>query len=161
MTSELVIMTPHAVALAADSAVTIDHGKIYNGINKLFMLSNNPSVGIMFYNNVSFLNIPFETIIKEFRKSINDSYKKSFFKKFFKNNFRNLDKVSEFQNAFIEYLKLLIPKSDFKLSFNTQLNIFINDVVLEILNDASLWNKIVYFKVDEDKLLAKLFDSLD
>lgn len=161
MTSELVIMTPHAVALAADSAVTIDHGKIYNGINKLFMLSNNPSVGIMFYNNVSFLNIPFETIIKEFRKSINDSYKKSFFKKFFKNNFRNLDKVSEFQNAFIEYLKLLIPKSDFKLSFNTQLNIFINDVVLEIMYDANLCNKIVNFKVPEEKLLAKIFDSLD
>ena len=70
MTSELVILTPSAVALAADSAVTLDNRKIYNGINKLFMLSNEPPIGIMTYNNTRFLNIPFETIIKEFRRNL-------------------------------------------------------------------------------------------
>ena len=72
MTSEILILTPSAVALAADSAVTIGNRKTYNGVNKLFMLSNDPPMGIMTYNLSDFSNVPFETIIKEFRHEIND-----------------------------------------------------------------------------------------
>lgn len=34
MTSEIMILTPNAIALATDSAITIDNRKIYNGVNK-------------------------------------------------------------------------------------------------------------------------------
>ena len=142
MTSEIVIMTPNAVALAADSAVTIDYKKTYNGINKLFMLSNNPPVGIMFYNNVSFLNIPFETIIKEFRKSITDYYNRNFFKKIL-NDSNRFNKVSDFQNAFIEYIKLIIPKSDFKISFKNKLDYFIKIVLPTIVNENQFYENWV------------------
>ena len=63
MTSEILIMTPTAIALAADSVVTIGNSKTYDGANKLFMLSNNPPSGIMIYNNANFYNIPMETKI--------------------------------------------------------------------------------------------------
>lgn len=68
MTSEILIMTPNAIAMAADSIVTVSNKKTYEGVNKLFMLSNNPPVGIMIYNNANFFNFPMETIIKDFRE---------------------------------------------------------------------------------------------
>ena len=84
MTSEIVIMTSNAIAMAADSAVTVYGSKTYNGVNKLFMLSNSPSVGIMFYNNTNFFFFFYETIIKEFRNSIKDQYNSLSLKKNFK-----------------------------------------------------------------------------
>lgn len=35
-------MNSSAIAMAADSAVTVGNKKTYNGVNKLFMLSNDP-----------------------------------------------------------------------------------------------------------------------
>ena len=72
MTSEVLIMTPSAVAMAADSVVTVNGNKTYEGVNKLFMLSNNPPMGIMTYNHANFLTFPMETIIKDFRDKISD-----------------------------------------------------------------------------------------
>ena len=60
-----------AVALAADSAVTITGGqetKIYQSENKLFELSETKPVGLMIYNSTHFFGIPWEIIIKDFRK---------------------------------------------------------------------------------------------
>ncbi|WP_230079588.1 hypothetical protein [Serratia marcescens] len=51
MTAEIAVFNKSAVALAADSAVTISGGdgvsKIYNGADKLFALSRHHPVGIM------------------------------------------------------------------------------------------------------------------
>ena len=77
-------MTPSAVAMAADSIVNINGNKTYEGVNKLFMLSKNPPMGIMIYNNANFISIPFETLIKYFR------YK-------FEND-KSLDTVDDFRN---------------------------------------------------------------
>ena len=72
MTSEVLIMTPSAVAMAADSVVTINGNKTYEGVNKLFMLSKNPPMRIMIYNNANFITIPLETLIKDFKEHIMD-----------------------------------------------------------------------------------------
>ena len=68
MTSEVVVMNRLAIALAADSAVTIGK-KVYNTANKLFTLSKVYPVGIMIYGNGEFVNVPWELIIKLYRKS--------------------------------------------------------------------------------------------
>lgn len=71
MTAEIGILNKAAVALAADSAVTIQQQKgqkIYNSANKLFMLSKYHPVGIMLFGDASFMGVPWETIIKEYRK---------------------------------------------------------------------------------------------
>jgi hypothetical protein len=72
MTAEIAIMNKTAVALAADSAVTIGHQdkKIYNSANKLFTLSKYHPVGAMIYGSATFMSIPWETIIKIYRSKI-------------------------------------------------------------------------------------------
>lgn len=74
MTAEIAILNKSAIALAADSAVTISGPKgekIYNAANKLFNLSKYHPLGIMIYGNADFMNIPWETIIKSYRDTIN------------------------------------------------------------------------------------------
>lgn len=109
MTSELIILTPSAVALAADSAVTIGNEKTYHGVNKLFQLSNDPPMGIMAYNNAVFLNVPIETIIKEFSKSIKEL---------------NLSTLDEIKDLLESYLTSIVENSKHKLSFKEQLDLF-------------------------------------
>jgi hypothetical protein len=76
MTAEVAIMNKTAVALAADSAVTISQGeggsgeKIYNTANKLFMLSKHRPVGIMIYDAAAIMGVPWETVLKEYRESL-------------------------------------------------------------------------------------------
>ena len=73
MTSEVVVMNRAGVALAADSAVTIERGnsqKVRHSALKLFTLSKYRPVGVMVYNNASLLGVPMETIIKLFRRHL-------------------------------------------------------------------------------------------
>ena len=72
MTAEIVIMNKEAVALAADSAVSLVTGpaenpqKIFTSANKIFRLSRNHTVAFMIYNNAAFLGIPWEPLITRF-----------------------------------------------------------------------------------------------
>src|SRR5215207_9201735 len=71
MTAEIAILNKTAVALAADSAITLGAAqKIYNSGNKLFALSKYQPVGIMVYGNAEFMGIPWETIIKFYRSRL-------------------------------------------------------------------------------------------
>jgi hypothetical protein len=75
MTAEIVLLNREAVVLAADSAATISGRsgtKIYHTENKLFTLSKYRPVGVMIYNNVHLCGVPWETIIKEYRKQLKD-----------------------------------------------------------------------------------------
>ncbi|WP_238523829.1 hypothetical protein [Methanobrevibacter smithii] len=61
-------MNTDVIALAADSTITINDKKTYNGVNKIFMLSNDPPMGIMVFGLGKFENISIETLIKEYSK---------------------------------------------------------------------------------------------
>lgn len=106
MTAEIAIMNKTAIALAADSAVT-SGSKIYDSVNKLFMLSKYEPIGIMIYGNANFMGVPWETIIKLYRDKLDNNKESSslaYAKKFIdfiktefsgseddqKNNFQNL-----------------------------------------------------------------------
>ena len=129
MTSEILILTPSAVALAADSAVTIGNRKTYNGVNKLFMLSNNPPMGIMTYNLSNFSNIPLETIIKEFRLIIKDEC---------------LTTVEEFRDKFVEFLDKLVENQLYNCSFENRLIEFIEPINSNQLHiDEITFEKII------------------
>ena len=55
--------------MAADSAVTIGVvDKVYSSAEKLFMLCEDAPVGVMVYGNAAVLDLPWETIIKEYRR---------------------------------------------------------------------------------------------
>src|ERR1039458_10419921 len=75
MTAEIAILNRNAVAMAADSAVTLQLSggqKIYNTVNKLFTLSKYRPVGVMVYGSADFMGIPWETIIKMYRAELYD-----------------------------------------------------------------------------------------
>jgi hypothetical protein len=99
MTAEIAIMNRHGIALAADSAITINFPEGADGefrgskvfaANKLFMLSKYFPVGIMVYGNAAILGVPWELIIKEYRKKHLGS--------------RSFPHLADYQADFLNYL---------------------------------------------------------
>lgn len=75
MTAEVAILNKNAVALAADSAVTLrqpDGPKVYH-TNKLFMLPKYEPVGAMVYGHAEFMGVPWELAIKVYRNHLGRS----------------------------------------------------------------------------------------
>ena len=127
MTAEILIMNRNAIAMAADSAVTVGSLKTYTGVNKLFMLSNTPPMGIMIYGSAEFCHMPFETLIKEYRtKNENEGY----------------TKVNTIMLNFLKFIeKYAKTKSDPKAFFDMQLEYFelgVNKELDEIKDDNIL-----------------------
>lgn len=102
MTAEVVAMNRLAVAIAADSAVTIrlPRGeKIYQSANKLFPLTKESSVGVMFYGSAEFMEMPWESILKIFREDLGDT------------KFAKLDGYSDTFLRFLRTNRVLFPAS--------------------------------------------------
>lgn len=73
MTAEVAVFNRQAIALAADSFVTItaaDEPKKTYSVNKLFALSKHRPVGFMTYGNGSPNGIPWEVLVKECRRRL-------------------------------------------------------------------------------------------
>lgn len=68
MTAEVLVMNRSAVALAADSKVTIGGEKTYDTVNKIFTISKVHPVGVMIFGNADFMHYPWELIVKEYRE---------------------------------------------------------------------------------------------
>lgn len=94
MTAEVAILNRSAVALAADSAVTLGltDPKVYNTANKLFALSVTEPVAIMIYGAASLGPIPWETVIKEYRRELGTT---------------QFDTVDEYASHFVRHLASL------------------------------------------------------
>lgn len=90
MTAIVGVLNKHAVAIAADSAVTMgDTHKVVNSANKIFTLSKYNPVAVMTYNNASFMGVPWDIIIKEYRKQLKDV---------------NFPTLYEYASDFVQYL---------------------------------------------------------
>ena len=71
MTTIVGVLNKRAVAIAADSAVTVgDTHKVMNTGNKIFTLSKYAPVGIAIYGNASLMDTPWEVIIKCYRREL-------------------------------------------------------------------------------------------
>lgn len=88
MTAIVSILNKHAVAIAADSAVTFGH-KVINSGNKIFTLSKYHPVAIMTYNNASYMGTPLDTLIKVFRKRLGE---------------KNFNTVDQYADEFLNFL---------------------------------------------------------
>ena len=72
MTAIVGILNRRGLAFAADSAATHRSAagyKISNNANKIFSLSKYHPVGVALYNNLDFMGVPWDSIIKQFRNS--------------------------------------------------------------------------------------------
>ncbi len=86
-------MNHMAVALAADSAVTVNHSsgqKVYNTTNKLFMLSAWHPIGVMVYGSAQFMDVPWESVIKTYRRKLDR---------------RAFGTTEEYARSFLEFLE--------------------------------------------------------
>lgn len=73
MTAEIAILNRTAVALSADSIVTLvgpQSAKTYDSAEKIFQLSRFQPIGLMIYNNALFMNAPLEVLVRRFRETL-------------------------------------------------------------------------------------------
>jgi hypothetical protein len=110
MTAEVVIINRSGVALAADSAMTIGKKRVWKSTNKLFHLSPSSDVGVMFYGSGDYCGIPWEVLLKEYRKRLNGCRFKT---------------LTDYAQGFVSYLESLKMK-DNATSRNTIRAIFID-----------------------------------
>lgn len=73
MTAEIAILNRTAVALAADSAVTIGREKVWKNANKLFSLSSYNDIGVMIFSTGDFCGVAWEIVLKQFRKNLSNT----------------------------------------------------------------------------------------
>jgi hypothetical protein len=124
MTAIVGVLNKHAVAIAADSAITMSGPlgrKVLNRANKIFMLSKYHPIGIMIYNSAALMGVPWDVIIKLYRKQLCE---------------KSFPKLTDYQADFIDF----ITKKSFFTDSNvhlTYLGSFVRDVVInEIGNEA-------------------------
>lgn len=173
MTAEIAILNKHGIVLAADSAVTVSFGrgqaKTYNAVNKLFSLGGSHDIGIMIYGNAEFMSIPWEIIIKEFRKRNKDivferlELCSSAFLEFLKDEkFRN-ETISEraIQSVIDSLLEYLLEMSSERVNNIQKQNpekAISNDEIIQIISDVITETSITYSN-NEDKLLNELSEE--
>ena len=146
MTAEVVVLNKLAVALAADSKVTVGRGgrqKTYDTVNKLFTLSKFHPIGVMVYGNSEFMGFPWETVIKSYRSDLNE---------------KSFNSISEYADDFFRYLleELGIKEADWKINV---VSISADCVVEVILRTGDIKN-ILNVCSEEIKKLEKLENIL-
>lgn len=153
MTAIVGILNKQAVAVAADSAVTINGGaKIYNTANKIFNLSKRCPVGIAIYGNAA-LNgcVPWEVVIKMYRKHIGDK------------KYDNLSYyVDDFFNYVRDYTQKYISEEDALNVLKSCLLRFWYQVITQGLRENDDFNSRIAkpaLKILQDKLV-KLVNRL-
>lgn len=169
MTAVIGILNKNAVAIAADSAVTVSGSngrKIYNTANKIFMLSKYHPVSIIIYNSANFLSTPWEIIIKIYRNKLGNksfselkNYSDDFFK-FLKSRkfFTNEETIKHFNQSFVyfsfeELSKMAINNA---IESNEDLVSIKADKRVEIFRENLL--EILDYQIKEFKSKEKLKD---
>lgn len=151
MTTEVAIINREAIALAADSAVTIDmvNGrKIYNSANKVFALSQSHPIGIMVYGGAHFSGVPWETLIKVYRQT-NPNISFDYLRQYATHFFRFLE---DNQNYFLDADKKLEARRFASAVYQEIRNKIIQDTELEFKKNypvsKSTENQIINNKIE-------------
>lgn len=125
MSAGICIMNKNAIAMAADSAVTIisqnninaseKHSVFHNSANKLFALSKVAPIGLIVYSAPEFMSVPIEIIIKKYKNYLeNKTFPKLEdyfydFKKYIEKN-SNAFGLAKHEEIFVSNVMLYIIK---------------------------------------------------
>ena len=139
MSSGICILNKNGVAMAADSAGTLSgHAAIYNSVNKLFSISKVLPVGVIIYQNIDYMGIPMEILIKEYKE---------------KEGSKKLDSLNEYLNDFCNYVsqnrELFRLKQNEKLYVFERISSYIKEIH-EIINDIK--QQTIDKKINTDQL---------
>ncbi len=141
-------MNKGAIALAADSAVTIKGKKVRNGVEKLFKLSNDPPRGMMIFGNANFQKIPMETLIKQYSKDA---------------DFKSLENIENIQEDFLKYLGRVILPFDFKKAIENNIGDYVNELKEKFSNiSEDEFDKFIDgIEIDDSLDFVKSFPEFD
>jgi hypothetical protein len=140
VTAEIAILNRSAVVLAADSALTVGRDRVWKNSNKLFHLSHSTDIGVMVYGNGDFCGVPWEVVLKQFRKSV---------------GVKKFDKLSDCVSDFRNYLDSFSGyRSGDERITPLVLTIGLRDELLEEMKSQKIVGK-----VKNRKALVKLLNS--
>lgn len=88
MTVQFIIFNMRRHICASDEGITTPEGKKYDGMQKIFKISDVHPAEMMINGNMEFESIPMETIINEFVKNT---------------KFKSLNDVEDIKNEFIRF----------------------------------------------------------
>lgn len=125
MTAVLGILNKQAVAIAADSAVTISTPKgrkISNTANKIFKLSRSSPIGIAIYSSSTYMRTPWEIIVNSYQK---------------KRSGISFELLQDYAKDFIDYVDREFPstENDDKLALNYLLNVVWSNIEANALSE--------------------------
>lgn len=150
MTTEIVVLNPSAVALAADSIATVSNGTESRAktheVNKLFTLSKHHPVGVLVYGGGSLLGIPWETAIKVFRRELGTSA---------------CPTVREYAERFCDFLgskQTLFNDQEQRQWFTRTLLSFFFEVAREI--DVLIQNRLSESPIPESEITSQVRECL-
>jgi len=131
MTAEIAVMNKSAVALAADSAATLEMERVHKiyMVNKLFSLSKEHPVGIMIYGKPQLLGVPWETVIEMYRRHLET------------NNFGTLTEYSKDIISFIESANDLFPEEVQKKFLEENVGLYYTLINKEIVKEVESYTK--------------------
>lgn len=141
MTALVGVLNKHAVAIAADSAVTMGNThKVVNSANKIFTLSKYHPVAIMTYNDASFMGVPWDIIIKEYRRDLKD---------------KSFPRLKDYMDDFVDYLHrrhFFCDEDTQKFYLNISLNVFYDLCCKEICKEKNIRIDSLTSDLIEEKL---------
>ena len=144
MTALIGTLNKHGVAIAADSAATIGNGrydKVYNTANKIFALSKVHPIGIMICGNAEFKGVPWDIIIKSFRKKLGS---------------KCFDTVKDYATNFVNFLKdNELPIHEFKTN-TKEINNFAVGVINALLQNVLPPPKSGTMQINITELITKI-----
>ncbi|KZX51383.1 hypothetical protein A3711_09910 [Erythrobacter sp. HI00D59] len=147
MTAEIAIMNKSAIALAADSKVTITNeasAKGYDSVNKLFTLSKRHPVAIMVYGNAEIMDVPWEVIIKEYRNAKID----------------RRDTIAEYADDFVNFIQNDIPMFD-EASSKENVGRLVYSICSAALSEARIVATNSEFEIGSKEFVDLMADHID
>jgi hypothetical protein len=131
MTAQMAIMNKESVALASDSAVSLQSaGKVRNASffgDKIFRLSDNEPLALMHSGNAFYMDIHWATVVSLYRDSLGN---------------RRLSSVTDHTNDFLEFLR-----SDSRFMSEIQERSFVETAIAHYFHDVA---ETFFTRIDEE-----------
>ena len=137
------IMTKEGITLASDLAITNPNNKSYNCADKIFKITDEFPIGIMINGNAEFEEVPLETLIVEFTKTV---------------DLKNLKTIESDTNGFLKYLSLNTNHTPVDEYISWVLDYFKKELVEEI-EEYGFDEALKYYTSSELKPIVESYEN--
>jgi hypothetical protein len=117
LTAQVLIITKESIVCSSDQAATMSDGKTYDGMRKIFKLTDSLPAEMMFNGNADFENFSMEALISKFRNTV---------------DFEKLKTIENIKDEFIRFLSKNTQSSDVNEYLNDVLDYFKDDLISKI-----------------------------